>query len=176
MAFLPVSPWSVGNDLKCLLTDGSLIPFQRLAELLKSKKPGDLQEANRLIKNMVKEVCENQKWLLFSDQYVIAVFERHLTQNDGDPFLKQELLHTGCITNEKHTNAKLFQSAIITPASTWFFWQKYGRINFWKSFEWKLWRFWIHPKTFRVSFQNFAEIYREIELKNGRVSPPRCRV
>lgn len=121
MAFLPVSPWSVGNDLKCLLTDGSLIPFQRLAELLKSKKPEDLQEANRLIKNMVKEVCESQKWLLYADQYVIAVFERHLTQNDGDPFLKQELLHTGCITNEKHTNAKLFQSAIITPASTWFF-------------------------------------------------------
>lgn len=29
---------------------------QRLAELLKSKKPEDLQEANRLIKNMVKEV------------------------------------------------------------------------------------------------------------------------
>lgn len=121
MAFLPVSPWSVGNDLKCLLTDGSLIPFQRLAELLKSKKPEDLQEANRLIKNMVKEVCESQKWLLYSDQYVIAIFERHLTQNDGDPFLKQELLHTGCVTNEKHTNAKLFQSAIITPASTWIF-------------------------------------------------------
>uniref|UniRef100_A0A8C6MEC5 Golgi associated, gamma adaptin ear containing, ARF binding protein 3 n=1 Tax=Nothobranchius furzeri TaxID=105023 RepID=A0A8C6MEC5_NOTFU len=30
---------------------------KRLAELLKSKKPEDLQEANRLIKNMVKEVC-----------------------------------------------------------------------------------------------------------------------
>ncbi|KAM9856643.1 ADP-ribosylation factor-binding protein GGA3a [Aulostomus maculatus] len=28
---------------------------RRLAELLKSKRPGDLQEANRLIKNMVKE-------------------------------------------------------------------------------------------------------------------------
>ncbi|XP_075898994.1 LOW QUALITY PROTEIN: ADP-ribosylation factor-binding protein GGA3a [Nelusetta ayraudi] len=28
---------------------------KRLSELLKSKKPGDLQEANRLIKNMVKE-------------------------------------------------------------------------------------------------------------------------
>lgn len=40
----------------CLLT-GSLISLQRLSELLKSKKPEDLQEANRLIKNMVKEVC-----------------------------------------------------------------------------------------------------------------------
>uniref|UniRef100_A0A4W6FRT4 Golgi associated, gamma adaptin ear containing, ARF binding protein 3a n=1 Tax=Lates calcarifer TaxID=8187 RepID=A0A4W6FRT4_LATCA len=33
---------------------------KRLAELLKSKKPDDLQEANRLIKNMVKEVCQCQ--------------------------------------------------------------------------------------------------------------------
>lgn len=30
--------------------------FQLLAELLRSKNPEDLQEANRLIKNMVKEV------------------------------------------------------------------------------------------------------------------------
>uniref|UniRef100_A0AAX7W3M5 Golgi associated, gamma adaptin ear containing, ARF binding protein 3a n=1 Tax=Astatotilapia calliptera TaxID=8154 RepID=A0AAX7W3M5_ASTCA len=33
---------------------------KRLSELLKSKKPEDLQEANRLIKNMVKEVCQCQ--------------------------------------------------------------------------------------------------------------------
>uniref|UniRef100_A0A8C2X6T4 Golgi associated, gamma adaptin ear containing, ARF binding protein 3a n=1 Tax=Cyclopterus lumpus TaxID=8103 RepID=A0A8C2X6T4_CYCLU len=32
-----------------------LFSLQRLSELLKSKKPEDLQEANRLIKNMVKE-------------------------------------------------------------------------------------------------------------------------
>lgn len=38
----------------------TLIDLQRLAELLKSKKPGDLQEANQLIKNMVKEVPESQ--------------------------------------------------------------------------------------------------------------------
>lgn len=38
----------------------SLINLQRLAELLKSKKPEDLQEANWLIKNMVKEVCQHQ--------------------------------------------------------------------------------------------------------------------
>lgn len=32
------------------------VVFQLLAELLRSKNPEDLQEANRLIKNMVKEV------------------------------------------------------------------------------------------------------------------------
>lgn len=37
-----------------------LLSLQRLSELLKSKKPEDLQEANRLIKNMVKEVCQCQ--------------------------------------------------------------------------------------------------------------------
>ena len=31
--------------------------LQLLAELLRSKNPEDLQEANRLIKSMVKEVC-----------------------------------------------------------------------------------------------------------------------
>lgn len=41
---------------KCSLSSNR----QRLAELLKSKKPGDLQEANQLIKNMVKEVPESQ--------------------------------------------------------------------------------------------------------------------
>ena len=46
----------MGNKLEVLLTDGSLLSLQRLSELLKSKKPEDLQEANRLIKNMVKEV------------------------------------------------------------------------------------------------------------------------
>lgn len=33
---------------------------QRLAELLKSKKPEDLQEANRFIKTMVKEVTSSK--------------------------------------------------------------------------------------------------------------------
>ncbi len=33
-----------------------MIWWQLLAELLRSKNPEDLQEANRLIKNMVKEV------------------------------------------------------------------------------------------------------------------------
>lgn len=40
----------------CVYSDGHLVSLQRLSELLKSKKPEDLQEANRLIKNMVKEV------------------------------------------------------------------------------------------------------------------------
>lgn len=45
----------MGNVLNVrYLLSGSL---QRLSELLKSKKSEDLQEANRLIKNMVKEVC-----------------------------------------------------------------------------------------------------------------------
>lgn len=43
--------WSVGNELSVFV-----VSLQRLSELLKSKKPEDLQEANRLIKNMVKEV------------------------------------------------------------------------------------------------------------------------
>lgn len=49
--------WEICGRLNYLLSDGSHISVQRLAELLKSKKPEDLQEANRLIKNMVKEVC-----------------------------------------------------------------------------------------------------------------------
>lgn len=44
------------DGLKILLFDGCHTSEQRLSELLKSKKPEDLQEANRLIKNMVKEV------------------------------------------------------------------------------------------------------------------------
>lgn len=52
MAGLPVAGRSVGNSDRLI---SALFP-QRLAELLKSKKPEDLQEANRLIKNMVKEV------------------------------------------------------------------------------------------------------------------------
>lgn len=43
----------------CIILDFKLMPLlcsQQLAELLKSKKPEDLQEANRLIKNMVMEV------------------------------------------------------------------------------------------------------------------------
>lgn len=43
------------NEVGLQLAEDSLF-LQRLAELLKSKKPEDLQEANRLIKNMVKEV------------------------------------------------------------------------------------------------------------------------
>lgn len=46
---------------------GSVVSLQRLAELLKSKKPEDLQEANRLIKNMVKEVCH------FPDDVIILL-------------------------------------------------------------------------------------------------------
>lgn len=37
------------------------VVFQLLAELLRSKNPEDLQEANRLIKNMVKEVRTNYR-------------------------------------------------------------------------------------------------------------------
>lgn len=69
MDLLPVSWQSVGNNIECLLTDGSHISPQRLAELLKSKKPEDLQEANRLIKNMVKEV-----WIKCFDCYAIGPF------------------------------------------------------------------------------------------------------
>lgn len=49
----PLGNELVGNEL---YSDGHLVSLQRLSELLKSKKPEDLQEANRLIKNMVKEV------------------------------------------------------------------------------------------------------------------------
>lgn len=44
----------------------SLINLQRLAVLLKSKRPEDLQEANWLIKNMVKEVSVRTTWAKFT--------------------------------------------------------------------------------------------------------------
>lgn len=62
----------MGKELECLLPDGTLISLQRLADLLKSKKPEDLQEANRLIKNMVKEVCRhhhNKMFMLIHPEY-----------------------------------------------------------------------------------------------------------
>lgn len=54
MRLLLVSGSFVGNEFECVFS------LQRLAELLKSKKPEDLEEANRLIKNMVKEVSHCQ--------------------------------------------------------------------------------------------------------------------
>lgn len=54
MALLLMSGLTAGNKLE--FSDISFIFLQKLAKLLKSKKPEDLQEANRLIKNMVKEV------------------------------------------------------------------------------------------------------------------------
>lgn len=45
--------WAPCSTYPCVL-------FQLLAELLRSKNPEDLQEANRLIKNMVKEVSTAQ--------------------------------------------------------------------------------------------------------------------
>lgn len=40
----------------CLPSTSEALLFQLLAKLLKSKNPDDLQEANKLIKSMVKEV------------------------------------------------------------------------------------------------------------------------
>lgn len=54
MALLLMSGLTVGNKFE--FSDISFIFLQKLAKLLKSKKTEDLQEANRLIKNMVKEV------------------------------------------------------------------------------------------------------------------------
>lgn len=39
-----------------MFPDYNFLVFQLLAKLLKSKNPDDLQEANKLIKSMVKEV------------------------------------------------------------------------------------------------------------------------
>uniref|UniRef100_A0A8C2PUA5 Golgi associated, gamma adaptin ear containing, ARF binding protein 3a n=1 Tax=Cyprinus carpio TaxID=7962 RepID=A0A8C2PUA5_CYPCA len=62
---------------------------KRLAELLKSKKPEDLQEANRIIKNMVKEVRD-----LYNDcdKLRTAVF-RLATETDDDDSALGDILH-----------------------------------------------------------------------------------
>ena len=70
----------VGNPEDLFSHNEAQIMFQLLAKLLKSKNPDDLQAANRLIKNMVKQViiivhqvptcfCNGQ-W--FSDVQVMA--------------------------------------------------------------------------------------------------------
>lgn len=65
-----------------MFPDYHLLVFQLLAKLLKSKNPDDLQEANKLIKSMVKEVRNSCR--IGSGQQSAFQFLSNLTSNGGE--------------------------------------------------------------------------------------------
>lgn len=65
-----------------MFPDYHLLVFQLLAKLLKSKNPDDLQEANKLIKSMVKEVRHSCR--IGSGQQSAFQVLSNLTSNGGE--------------------------------------------------------------------------------------------
>lgn len=65
-----------------MFPDYHLLVFQLLAKLLKSKNPDDLQEANKLIKSMVKEVRNSGR--IGSGQQSAFQVLSNLTLNGGE--------------------------------------------------------------------------------------------
>lgn len=65
-----------------MFPDCNFLVFQLLAKLLKSKNPDDLQEANKLIKSMVKEV-RNSCRIGSGKQSAFQVLS-NLTSNGGE--------------------------------------------------------------------------------------------
>lgn len=107
-----VSVWSVGNNLFHSLTALSPL-FQRLSELLKSKKPGDLQEANRLIKNMVKEVGESTDWLIW---YLLSTDNKSKMMQTHFHIPRWLMCHLELLPSQTRTNTSCVSTAAKAAA------------------------------------------------------------